>query len=86
MSVFIPETSEPVILASRARRLRKETGNVRYFAAIERRDVKFPKMIKDVMAKPFVVLFHEPMLMAITIYQAVRLYIASVCGNIYLMV
>lgn len=79
---FIPETYEPVILAHRAKRIRRETGDNRYFAAIEQRDISFGKRTQEVLAKPFVVLLHEPMLAAITTYMAVRLHTFSLSGTL----
>ena len=69
--VFLPETYEPILLARKAVRKRRETGDERYFAAIERRKVTMSQRVKDIIAKPFVVLLNEPMLVAITVYMAV---------------
>ena len=69
--MFLPETYEPVLLARKAARKRRETGDERYFAAIERREVTLSQRVKDIIAKPFVVLLSEPMLVAITVYMAV---------------
>ncbi|KAF8578166.1 MFS general substrate transporter [Ramaria rubella] len=78
---FIPETYEPVILARKARRIRKETGDEHYHAAIEKhwRNMSWFNRVSDILGKPFTMLFHEPMLMAITVYMA------FVYGCIYLL-
>ncbi|PPQ67075.1 hypothetical protein CVT25_005676 [Psilocybe cyanescens] len=75
----IPETYTPQILVKKAQAKRQETGNDRYYAALERQEVDFKKRIEDILAKPFVILFNEPMLVAIT------LYMSFVYGCLYLL-
>ncbi|KAH9920854.1 MFS general substrate transporter [Epithele typhae] len=66
----LPETYVPILLVKRAQRLRKETGDNRYWAPLEREDKSIGERIKHVFARPFVVLVHEPMLIAITLYMS----------------
>jgi multidrug resistance protein len=67
----IPETYEPILLVEKAKRLRKETGNQSYYAPLERQNqVSFSKRLENILAKPFVLLFREPMLIAITVYMS----------------
>ncbi|KAF5355774.1 hypothetical protein D9756_004068 [Leucocoprinus leucothites] len=54
----------------KAERLRKETGDSRYYAPMEKRQVSIAKRLEDILAKPFLILFREPMLIAITIYMS----------------
>lgn len=68
---FLPETYEPIILARKAARKRQETGDTRYFAAIEHHKVSLTRRAKDTLSKPFLVFVNEPMLIAITVYMAV---------------
>ncbi len=63
----------PVLLVKRAQRKRKETGDDRYWAPLERKKMTLSERLKQVVAKPFIVLFTEPMLMAMTLYMGVRL-------------
>lgn len=62
----------PVLLVKRAQRKRKETGDDRYWAPLERQQLTLSDRFKQVVAKPFIVLFTEPMLMAMTLYMGVR--------------
>ncbi|KAM5544315.1 hypothetical protein V8D89_001975 [Ganoderma adspersum] len=76
---IIPETYAPVILVKRAQRKRKETGDDRYWAPLEKQQMTVSERLKQVVAKPFIVLFTEPMLMAMT------LYMGFVYGIVYLL-
>ncbi|KAF8269310.1 major facilitator superfamily domain-containing protein [Lactarius quietus] len=66
----LPETYGPVLLARKAQRIRKETGDERYYAPIEERNVPIGHRLYSIFAMPFKILFLEPMLLAITIYQS----------------
>jgi hypothetical protein len=77
---FVPETYEPVILAHKAARKRRETGDKRYFAAIEKNDLPWMRRLKNILGKPFVVLMREPMLVAITVYMGVS-YLGRMGGE-----
>lgn len=75
MIVFtIPETYAPILLVRRAEKLRKETGETRYWAPLERNKPTASQRIKRVVARPFIILAREPMLIAITVYMSVRLF------------
>ena len=56
----------------RARDQRRKTGDQRWWAPMERNKPTFRQRLKRVAARPFVVLFSEPMLIAITLYMSVR--------------
>ena len=64
------ETYSPVILKRKAIRKRKETGDDRWVAPIEVSKKTFGEHVKVILGKPFVILFREPMLMAVTIYMS----------------
>jgi MFS family permease len=64
------ETYAPIILMKKAARLRKETGDERYKAPIETKNIPFSERLTNILAKPWKVLFQEPMLLAITIYMS----------------
>ncbi|ODN90718.1 polyamine transporter 1 [Cryptococcus wingfieldii CBS 7118] len=76
---LIPETYAPKVLANKAKRLRKETGDDRYWAPLEKSDTSFKGRINDILLKPFIILAKEPML------QAVTLYMSFVYGVVYLL-
>lgn len=76
----LPETYPPTILVRIARQKRKETGDDRWYAPLERRPAQsWAKRVNDILLKPFVILALEPMLMAITIYMS------FIYGIIYLL-
>ncbi|OJT09245.1 hypothetical protein TRAPUB_14320 [Trametes pubescens] len=75
----LPETFVPVILVKRAQKLRKETGDDRYWAPLERSTMSTGQRIRHILGRPFVVLAREPMLIAIT------LYMSFIYGCIYLL-
>ncbi len=52
--------------------MRTETGDSRYWAPLERNKKTFSQHVKHVLARPFLILFREPMLIAITLYMSVR--------------
>lgn len=52
--------------------MRKETGDERYYAPMERNKISFTKRLEGILARPFKILFLEPMLIAITLYMSVR--------------
>lgn len=61
----------PVLFVKKAQAKRLETGDNRYWAKLERQDVNFKQRAKKVLSQPFIVLFTEPMLMALTLYMSV---------------
>lgn len=75
----IPETYKPTLLVKKAQAKRLETGDLRYYALLERQEVNFKKRVENILARPFVILFHEPMLIAITLYHS------FVYGCLYLL-
>ena len=68
----IPETYTPILLVRRAEKIRKETGDSRYWAPLERKKMTIGQRIKAVVGRPFIILAREPMLIAITVYMSVR--------------
>lgn len=67
------ETYPPVLLAQKAARIRRETGDERWYAPIEseRGQVKLGEKVKDIVVKPWEIFFAEPMLILIHMYTAV---------------
>jgi hypothetical protein len=62
----IPETYVPIILKNKAKRVRKETGENRYYAPIEKADTSFKARAENILVKPFKMLVVEPMLAAVS--------------------
>jgi hypothetical protein len=63
----------PAILVKRAQRLRKETGDENYWAPLEKKKLTFGQRVEQTLARPFVVFFSEPMLIALTVFMSVCL-------------
>ncbi|WVQ79707.1 hypothetical protein IAT38_001807 [Cryptococcus sp. DSM 104549] len=76
---FVPETYAPKLLAKKAKRLRKDTGESRWYAPLERADRTLKARLNDIVLKPFIIIALEPML------QAVTLYMSFVYGVVYLL-
>ncbi|KAL5536623.1 hypothetical protein ACEPAF_446 [Sanghuangporus sanghuang] len=68
---LLPETYAPVIMMSKAKTLRLKTGDDKYYAPIERQPKRSKaKYLEDTIARPFNILFREPILLAITMYTS----------------
>lgn len=67
----------------KAERMRRETGDSRWHSPLDTMQNKpFRKRIEDTLARPFKILFQEPMLIATTLYMSVSLsnvVVAYIC-------
>lgn len=63
----------------KARKMRKETGDDRYYAPMEVTKKTLSQQVEHVLARPFQLLFQEPMLIFST------LYMSFVYSTIYLL-
>jgi len=72
---FAPETYNPVLLKRKAQRLRNETGNQAYYAPIEKLNSErsIPRTILFSCARPFQILFFEPIALLLCTYTALLL-------------
>lgn len=80
--LFVPETYEPVLLKKKAQRLRKETGDERYYAPIERQNLSIYESIIVSSKRPFMLIFKDYMTMALCFYTGFTLaivYMFFVC-------
>lgn len=66
-----PETYAPILLKWKATHPRQLTGDDRYKAEIEIRDVSFPQRLRTALCRPFVLTFSEPIIILIALYLAV---------------
>ncbi|KAK4174595.1 major facilitator superfamily domain-containing protein [Triangularia setosa] len=73
IALFVPETYHPVLLKRKAAKIRKETGDSRYYAPIERSTKSIPVTVGLSLLRPFQILFFEPMALILNIYTAVLL-------------
>ncbi|KAI0418628.1 major facilitator superfamily domain-containing protein [Xylaria grammica] len=78
MVLFAPETYHPIKLREKARRLRKETGDERWKAPMEKSTKSIPRTIAYSLLRPFQLLTFEPMCLLLSLLSAVLL------GVIYL--
>jgi len=67
----------PVILVKKAKAMRKRTGDEKYHAAMELQNLSVVQRIERILARPFKILFAEPMLIAITLYMSVSITILN---------
>ncbi|GAA95382.1 uncharacterized protein L969DRAFT_84849 [Mixia osmundae IAM 14324] len=69
--VLLPETFIPIILKREAVKVRKETGDERYHASMERHEPEsMGQKLKHTLLKPLIMLYEEPMLLAITLLMS----------------
>lgn len=76
---FFEETNHPTILVEKAKKLRKLTGNKLIRAAHEDAELDIKQIIEDTCTRPIVMLFTEPILFFVTLYNS------FVYGILYLM-
>lgn len=75
---LVPETYHPVLLRNKAGMLRKETGDERWHAPIEKTDRSIRHTVLVSIYRPFQLLVLEPMCLNLCIFSAILL------GIIYL--
>ncbi|KAK8129275.1 major facilitator superfamily transporter [Apiospora kogelbergensis] len=75
---FTPETYHPVKLREKARALRKETGDERWKAPMEKKDKSVAKAVGQSLLRPFQLLIWEPMCLCLCLFSAILL------GTLYL--
>ncbi|CAK7214975.1 hypothetical protein SBRCBS47491_002332 [Sporothrix bragantina] len=70
---LVPETYHPVLLRNKARKLRKETGDDRHYAPIEKMTKSIIGTVGNALKRPFELLVKEPMILALNLYSAILL-------------
>lgn len=73
--LFVPETYEPVLLKKKAQRLRKTTGDDRWYAPIEKSDVSLYKTVLTLSRRPMALIFGDYMTLALCFYTGFTLAI-----------
>ncbi|KAI0829409.1 MFS general substrate transporter [Trametes gibbosa] len=71
--LVVPETYMPVILKRKAKRLRKSTGDEKWYAPIERQEYKLVRMILNSCRTPFELLIYDRMALLLDIWSALLL-------------
>lgn len=69
-TIFFPEVYPPVLLKRKAQRLRKETGDSRYYHPHEDLKVDFKSVVTKQLTRPLRMLLTEPMVICIAIYAS----------------
>lgn len=73
ISLFVPETCRPVLLVKKAQRLRRETGDGRYWAPLERNRVGIYESILTSSKRPISLVLRDKMTFAICFYSGFTL-------------
>ncbi|KAI9617249.1 hypothetical protein H4Q26_013115 [Puccinia striiformis f. sp. tritici PST-130] len=68
--VIGPQTYSPILLSRKAKKIRKETGDLKFYSAHEKADYSFKAVVRRTIFRPFEMIFTEPILMFVTIYLA----------------
>ncbi|KAK9329386.1 major facilitator superfamily domain-containing protein [Lipomyces starkeyi] len=68
--LFVEETYAPVILVRKAAKLRRVTGNWGIHARLEQTELDFQGLIEKNFSRPLKMLFTEPIMFLVTIYNA----------------
>jgi len=71
--LFVPETFHKALLKRKAQRKRKETGNDRWYASIEKTNRSVTETVVRSCYVPFKLLFFEPMCLLLCLYSALLL-------------
>ncbi|KAF1993399.1 MFS general substrate transporter [Amniculicola lignicola CBS 123094] len=69
--LFQPETYPPVLLSWKAKHLREVTGDERYVGEIEIMGATFWQRLRVALCRPFILTFHEPIIMLVALYLTV---------------
>ncbi|SCU86779.1 LAMI_0D03576g1_1 [Lachancea mirantina] len=77
ITVSVKETYKPILLIEKARRLRSETGDDRYYAPLERlrQETSIPRAIAISTSRPFGLLTKDPMILVLCFYTGLVLAI-----------
>lgn len=65
--LWLPETYHPVLLRKKAERLRRETGDSRHWAKLEREDFGWKAMVSRIVARPLLMLVLEPIVFLLSL-------------------
>ncbi|ROW13527.1 hypothetical protein VPNG_04474 [Cytospora leucostoma] len=70
---LVPETYHPVVLRNKARKMRRETGDDRWKAPIEKSTKSLVHTLGYSLLRPFQILLFEPMALILNLYSAILL-------------
>ena len=73
IALLVPETYHPVLLRNKARKLRKESGEERWKAPMEKTNKSIPKTVAYSLLRPAQLLILEPMVLNLCLFSAILL-------------
>lgn len=73
ITFLVPETFHPILLRNKARRLRRETGDDRWWAPTERVNKSVVRAVGTSLLRPFQLLIYEPMCLLLCLLSAILL-------------
>lgn len=73
IALLVPETYHPVLLRNKAQNMRKETGDERWRAPMEKMNKSILKTIAYSLLRPFQLLLLEPMVTNLCLFSAILL-------------
>ncbi|KAI9630149.1 hypothetical protein KEM48_012179 [Puccinia striiformis f. sp. tritici PST-130] len=56
---WLPETYSPILLSRKAKKIRKETGDLKFYSAHEKADYSFKAVVRRTIFRPFEMIFTE---------------------------
>ncbi|KUI53069.1 putative drug/proton antiporter YHK8 [Cytospora mali] len=71
--ILVPETYHPVVLRNKAKKMRKDTGDDRWKAPIEKSTKSLVRTVGRSLMRPFQILIFEPMALVLNLYSAILL-------------
>ncbi|RMD41239.1 hypothetical protein DV735_g3914, partial [Chaetothyriales sp. CBS 134920] len=86
IALFVPETYAPVLLREKAKKKRKQTGDLRWKAPIEVSEKSIAATVGRSLYRPFLILFFEPMCFALCLFTAILLGILYLFFGAYPLV
>lgn len=78
--LIVPETYAPVLLQRRAKKIRYETRNWAIHSRHDESQVDLRYIMQKFIARPFAMLFLEPILLLVTLYVSVPGFLADITG------
>lgn len=69
--MILPETYAPRILAIKARKLRKETGNPKLHTIFDRKGTTFITRLEHNMIRPFIMITTQPIIIILSLYMMI---------------
>jgi hypothetical protein len=87
---LLPETYSPLLLSQKAKKLRKETGDPRYYSSHEKSDYSIKAIVRRTILRPFEMMFtevsflpsHPAQMKLLMSWAVLKLAYSSVCNSL----